>query len=183
VIGSYAESLVLLAPGEFVVHLRRPEIAARLEAPRRQLLLALAERRLGHLDAARAAFDSLRLSAEKALRDSPGNRSEEWNLARGLAGVGRGEEALALARKRAANRWDKVDRFGQFTMQRYIAEIAVLAGRRAEAIEALDQSFGIPLWTTPAFLRVDPRFEALHGDPRFEAMLARHAKLPELPDP
>ena len=53
------------------------------------------------------------------------------------------------------------------------ARISMLAGRRAEAIAALDSLLQQPGWLSPARLRIDPTWTALHGEPAFQALLAQ----------
>jgi TolB-like protein/tRNA A-37 threonylcarbamoyl transferase component Bud32 len=54
-----------------------------------------------------------------------------------------------------------------------IASSAVLAGSYDEAITYLEQLLAIPSWLSVPLLRVDPWFDQLRGNPRFERLLAR----------
>jgi TolB-like protein len=179
----FGSTLVSLAPTEVLGRLADRDVVGRLTPYSAALLRGLAEERLQHLEAARQAFLEAKEFATAAARHNPVDPGPPVAIARALAYLGRGDEALSMARNIVAERWAKADRIQRQQLQVWLSTVAIRAGRVDVAVDALERSLGIPLWTTPAFLRVDPRFEALHGDPRFEAMLAKHAKLPELPDP
>jgi tetratricopeptide (TPR) repeat protein len=178
----YGWAVVALAPAQVLGWLADPKFAARLAPHQAALTRGLAERRLGHTQEARRAFEDARALAHAAVSAAVGAdlRVSMVTEARALSALGRGNEAMAVVPRLLT----KVSKAQRHEWLPVISLVAIDAGRTEEAIDALDKSLSaFPLWTTPAFLRVDPRFEALHGDPRFEAMLARHAKLPELPDP
>jgi hypothetical protein len=48
-----------------------------------------------------------------------------------------------------------------------------MAGEAESAIERLEVLLSIPFDLTVAELRIDPAWDALRGNPRFEALLAR----------
>jgi hypothetical protein len=48
----------------------------------------------------------------------------------------------------------------------------ILAGQDESAITLLEQVVAGPIWITPAYLRVDPTWVPLRGNPRFERLVA-----------
>jgi non-specific serine/threonine protein kinase len=45
-------------------------------------------------------------------------------------------------------------------------------GQKEEAIDDLERVLKIPYWVTPAWLRIDPTYDSLRGNPRFEKLAA-----------
>jgi TolB-like protein/tRNA A-37 threonylcarbamoyl transferase component Bud32 len=52
------------------------------------------------------------------------------------------------------------------------ARVYVAAGRRDRALDLLEQILREPFYVTPAWLKIDPNFVELRGDPRFERLVA-----------
>lgn len=96
-------------------------------------------------------------------------------LASAEAFRGRGAVALDLARRAVATE----RRLAAGAVSRnlpdilfFAAEVAVVAGDRDAALAWLGELLAIPSIYTPAYLRVDPIWAPLRGDPRFKALLA-----------
>ena len=53
-----------------------------------------------------------------------------------------------------------------------LARIYLLAGEREKALDLLEQLLARPYYLSPGWLRIDPTFASLKGNPRFEKLAA-----------
>jgi TolB-like protein/Flp pilus assembly protein TadD len=137
----------------------------------RPLGLAFAQRLTGDAAAARVAFDSARVILEALVDRDPTEPRYRSSLGLALAGLGRNEEAIRegeeglrlMPPEREAWRgtWRVYD----------LARIYAMAGRTDEAIDQLELLLSIPSNQSAWSLRLDPSWDALRGDQRFEALV------------
>jgi serine/threonine-protein kinase len=152
--------------------------ASALGGNRMTWAVVMAETWMINGDTARArAYGDSSLQAEQLL--PPRLRSDvivELTHAWALALAGRLREAqvqIARARGIAAPVGGDPARF----TREVGARISMMAGRRTEAIAALDSLLQQPGWLSPARLRIDPTWTALRGEPAFQALLAQPPKV------
>src|SRR6059036_3882437 len=121
---------------------------------------------------------------EPFLKEQPDNFSLIGDLA--LTNMSLGDKAAALAmseRAIAANPVEKDAVTGPIPIE-ILARVAARMGEPDRAIAALQKllstpysgsfAFGVPL--TPALLRLDPMFDPLRKDPRFQKLVAQPAQ-------
>ncbi len=135
------------------------------------LLAARSHALLGDTQRARAEYDAARQELEAALAASPDDSRMLSSLARALSGLGRHDEALATARR--AYELLPLEREawrGAYRLE-HLAEVQALAGRQDEAIDNLETLLQRPSPLTVHRLRLEPRWDALRGNPRFDALL------------
>jgi hypothetical protein len=88
-----------------------------------------------------------------------------------LAYSGRGDEALAEARRAMAlYRVHRSRNRGYDQLQ--LVRICIVAGKTEQALDELERLFEQPTYVTRKWLTVDPLFDSLRGNPRFERMVA-----------
>ena len=105
-------------------------------------------------------------AAEKALAISPGNPLIEWALGSALAGAGRVDESRKIVRQMTeASETRAISSY-------YIAVIHAVLGDHQAALERLEQAFERRDWWM-VWLAVEPRFDALRPDPRFQRLMTR----------
>ncbi|HEX2777909.1 MAG TPA: tetratricopeptide repeat protein [Gemmatimonadaceae bacterium] len=143
---------------------------------------ATAARLLGDSLRAREYFDSARVELESERREAPAGSRRTQNILRSAlavayAGSGRRDSALAEAAIVMASDPPATDAIsGPISLQN-VALAYVLLGENERAIAILERLVSIPARLSPALLRLEPLWDPLRRDPRFER-LTRRAQLP-----
>ncbi len=149
--------------------------------------LGWAQEVAGDHAAAQESWRQARTILESFLKEQPENYLLIGDLA--LTNIGIGDKAAALAlveRAIAAIPIEKDASDGPGPIE-ILARVAAQVGEPDRAIAALQKllsmpyegalAFRVPL--TPALLRLDPMFDPLRNDPRFQELAAEKAPLPE----
>jgi tetratricopeptide (TPR) repeat protein len=122
---------------------------------------------------ARAWGDTASLGFAAQLKDVPNDPQRHIILGLALAYAGHGRQAmdetargLALARADTAARMSLNNAYYTYVS----ARTALLAGDRNKALELLAEAIQLRYFVTPAWLRIDPTWKSVRGDPRFEKL-------------
>jgi tetratricopeptide (TPR) repeat protein len=123
---------------------------------------------------ARMFGDSARLAFETQLRDFPERAQLHELLGRALALGGHKAEAVAEAERSLALRETTLDASLRPYVHFQVARILIQSGeydRALDLVEPLLTTYASDL--TPAYLRLDPTFKPLMGNPRFQHLLSK----------
>jgi tetratricopeptide (TPR) repeat protein len=134
------------------------------------LALAGAHALAGNAAAARAYADSARIGLETQLRSAPDDAQTHGLHAVALAYMGRKAEAMregASALERPET--DELTR-GYLVLQ--LARVYILAGEPERALDQLEAILARPFYLSPGWLRIDPMFDPLRKNPRFERLVS-----------
>src|SRR5436305_3935176 len=136
---------------------------------------ALLEGRLylyqGDKTKAQAAFERARLVAEQLVRDAPGDPGRHVQLGAVLAGLGLKEEAVNEGRKAVESVPESQDAFEGPQATAALAEIYAWVGEYDEAFRLLDHLLKVPNGLTVPALKLDPVWDPLRKDPRFQTLI------------
>jgi serine/threonine protein kinase/Flp pilus assembly protein TadD len=145
---------------DYVVHANRPLIEG--------VLARLAKDE----DKARAAFTAARTLQERAVQDEPDYGPPRCVLGLIDAALGRKEEAVREGRRAVELLSVEKDAINGPLMIKYLAMIAAWAGDKDLACEQLAVAVQPPSTVSYGQLKLEPNWDSLRGDPRFEKIVA-----------
>jgi serine/threonine-protein kinase len=135
--------------------------------------LALAQTYSGRGDGARARAyaDSARFPLEQQLRALPKDPQRHVILGLALAYSGHKAEAVREGLRGVALLPMAQDPFYGAYLQHQLVRIYLLVGKPERALEQLEPLLKIPYYLSPGWLKIDPNFDPLRGNPRFERLV------------
>ena len=92
-------------------------------------------------------------------------------LGTALAYLGRRDEAVSEGRQAIALLPVSKDAFTGAYVQHQLARIYLLVGEPEQALDQLEPLLRIPYFLSPSWLRIDPTFNPLRGNPRFHRLV------------
>jgi serine/threonine-protein kinase len=121
---------------------------------------------------ARAYADSSRIALEEQLSATPDNAQQQIFLGLALAYLGRKADAIREGERAVALLPISKDGYTGPYLQHQLARIYTLVGEQEKALDRLEPLLKVPYHLSPGWLRIDPEFTALKGNPRFEKLRA-----------
>jgi tetratricopeptide (TPR) repeat protein len=127
----------------------------------------------GDLAHARAYADSARVAFEEQLRGTPGEGILHASFGLALAYLGRKAEAVREGERGVAITPLTKDAFTAPYLQHQLVRIYLLVGEPEKALDQLEPLLKMPYELSPGWLRIDPNFGPLRGNPRFQRLIAQ----------
>jgi eukaryotic-like serine/threonine-protein kinase len=117
--------------------------------------------------------DSARVAFTEQLRAAPNDGQQHVMLGLALAYLGDKSQAIQEG-ERGVQIWPvSSDAYLGTYIEHQLARIYALTGEPDKAIDALESLLKIPYYLSPGWLRIDPEFAMLKGNPRFERLIAQ----------
>jgi TolB-like protein/Flp pilus assembly protein TadD len=138
-------------------------------------LEAMVYRYQGDKVRAQAAFDRARVVAEQLVRENPEDAARHGQLGFILAGLGRKEEAIREGKRAVELLPESQDAFDGPEATAALAQIYAWTGERDQAFSLLDHLLIIPNGLTVPILKLDPVWDPLRNDPRFQALIDNYS--------
>jgi tetratricopeptide (TPR) repeat protein len=120
----------------------------------------------------RAYADSARIAFEDQLRAAPEDGQLHVLLGTALAYLGRKADAVREGEKAVALLPLTKDATTSTYLQHQLARIYILIGEPEKALDRLEPLLKIPYYLSPGWLKIDPTFDPLRKNPRFQKLVA-----------
>ena len=129
----------------------------------------------GDKEKAQPAFEHARLVSEKSLREAPEDAWRHVQHGLILAGLDRKEEAIAEGKRAVELLPEAQDALAGPRITAWLAQIYTLTGEFDEAFRLIDHLLRVPSGLTIPSLKLDPAWDPLRKDPRFQALIDKYA--------
>ncbi len=121
---------------------------------------------------ARIYADSARIAFLEQLAGSPSDAQRHSLVGLALAYMGKKEEAIRFGERALALLDPARNGYTGPYIQHQLVRIYLLAGEPEKALDRLEPLLRLPYHLSPGWLRIDPAFAPLKGNPRFEKVAA-----------
>jgi TolB-like protein len=121
---------------------------------------------------ARAYADTARVANEEQLRQAPDNAQRLAIHGLQLAYLGRKAEAIAQGERAVALLPISRDGWNGPYMEHVLARTYLLVGEPDKTVDVLEGLLRVPYFLSPGWLKIDPTWAELRGNPRFEKLIA-----------
>jgi TolB-like protein/Flp pilus assembly protein TadD len=124
---------------------------------------------------ARAAFERARTVAEQLVRNAPDDPGRHASLGAVLARLGQKEDAINEGKKAVELLPESEDAVDGPKATAALAEIYAWVGEHDEAFRLIDHLLAVPNGLTVPLLKLDPVWDPLRKDRRFQALIDKYA--------
>jgi TolB-like protein/Flp pilus assembly protein TadD len=126
----------------------------------------------GDTGTARQFAEAARVAAEAQLRDAPKDATRHVLLGLALAFLGRKADAVREGERGVALIPVAKDAYDGPYYQHQLARIYIRVDEPEKALDQLEPLLKIPYVLSPGWLRIDPNFDPLRKNPRFQKLVA-----------
>jgi serine/threonine-protein kinase len=130
---------------------------------------------LGDKVNAQGAFERARIIAERLVRESPDDAARHGQLGLILAGLGQKDAAIAEGKRAVELLPESQDAFDGPEVTAVLAQIYARTGEQDQAFGLLDHLLATPNGLTVPIVKLDPLWDPLRKDPRFQALIDKYA--------
>jgi tetratricopeptide (TPR) repeat protein len=116
--------------------------------------------------------EEARKGMEEQLREAPDDDQRHVLRGLALAYLGRKEEAIQEGLRGVALDPIAKDITGGAYDQHVLARIYILTGEHEKALDQLEPLLKVPYYLSPGWLKIDPNFDPLRNNPRFQKLVA-----------
>ena len=120
---------------------------------------------------AREALQSALPAVEQLVNEAPDDPSRHAMLGGLLAGLGRKEEAIREGKRAIELKPESEDAFDGPMYTMYLAQIYAWTGDKDQALDLIEHSLSSPNGLTAPILKLDPIWDPIRDDPRFQALV------------
>src|SRR6476620_5692277 len=123
---------------------------------------------------AQAEFEHARLISEKLVREAPEDSARHAQYGLILAALGQKQEAIAEGKRAVELLPESQDALDGPRATADLAQIYAWTGEFDEAFRLLDHLFAVPSNLTVPMLKLDPAWDPLRQDPRYQALIDKY---------
>jgi TolB-like protein/Flp pilus assembly protein TadD len=124
---------------------------------------------------ARTAFEHARVVSDQLLRAAPADAARHSQHGLILAALGQKQEAIAEGKRAVELLPESEDAFDGPQITAVLAQIYAWTGEFDEAFRLLDHLLVVPNGLTVPMLKLDPAWDSLRKDPRFQALIDKYS--------
>ena len=120
-------------------------------------------------------FEQARIISEKLLREAPDDPARNAQHGLILAALGRKQEAITQGKRAVELLPESQDAMDGPKITASLAEIYALTGETDETLRLIDHLLNVPNGLTVPALKLDPAWDPLRKDPRYQALIDKYA--------
>jgi TolB-like protein/Tfp pilus assembly protein PilF len=124
---------------------------------------------------AREAMERARVFVEQQVRENPNDAPHHAQLGLILAALGRKEDAIQEGKRATELLPESKDAFDGPSMTIQLAQIYTWTDETDQALQLIEHSLNIPAGITVPLLKLDPVWDPIRKDPRFQALIDKYS--------